>query len=808
MKFNDSAAVDQIAYELRLADYPRSLDRARINDLVNGLPPYSAEEAQKNGIEINVNFLEATRLAHDARSQFNGSFLKPGRYFNAKTDMGAAHKRIKFSSFVTSRIARRMKASSVYYETFRSKFALDVLHGIGPSAWDTPDHWCPDAYGVEDVLVPANTLLTMKNLPFFILYHSYTGPELIRLTRNREEAKKAGWNLELVDRCIKYLDQETMALSHNQWPEIWSPEKQGERVKGDGGFYAADSVPTIDCFDFYFWNDDDHEQGWSRRVVLDSWSTPEGSGAIYAMQRDSKLDFSRNQFLFTSGKRKVASKWSEVVAFQFADLSAVAPFRYHSVRGLGYLIYAIGHLQNRLRCRFNEAVWESTLMYLRVRSLDDVERALKVELANRGFVDESVQFIPAAERFQINTQLVELGLRENQQIIAENSSSFVQDSARMGQDKTERTKFEVMARIQQMTALISAGLQQAYRYQEYEYREIFRRFMMPLSRDPDVNSFRAECLRYGIPEKMLVPEAWDIEPEKVLGAGNKTLEMAIAEQLMQYRNLYDPESQREILHDVTLAITDDPGRADNLVPETPAKVTDSVHDAQLATGALLMGLKVDLKRGMNHIEYVDTMLLNLAREISKVEKRGGMATPDQIEGFQNIVQHVSEHIQIVAQDENEKERVTTWGNGITKMMNLVKAYAQRLQEQQKSAGPQIDAETQAKVQAIKTMADAKASNTRESHAQRTAQRQLQWEMEQNREDKAAMKELQQQNVDLRKEMAQMRMQIGAKKAEHGMNLRSRSIENKMDLKRKLVETKIDLEAKRREAKISPKAKSE
>jgi len=40
------------------------------------------------------------------------------------------------------------------------------------------------------------------------------------------------------------------------------------------------------------------------------------------------------------------------VAFQFADLSAVAPFRYHSVRSLGWLLYAVINLQNRLRCKF------------------------------------------------------------------------------------------------------------------------------------------------------------------------------------------------------------------------------------------------------------------------------------------------------------------------------------------------------------------------------------------------------------------------------------------------------------------------
>lgn len=787
MKFDDAASVDQICYEMRLADWPRSLDRQRINDLFNGVPPYSEEERERNGIAINVNFLEGTRLAHDARMQFAGNFLKPGKYFTARTDMGPTHKRNPRSTFVTHQLAKLMKRSSVYYETFRSQFALDVLHGIGPSCWDTPDHWCPDGIGVEDVLVPANTVLHMKNLPLFTLYHSYTGPELIRLTRNRDIAKETGWNLPLVDKCIAWLDEETMALSHNNWPETWSPEKMGERVKSDGGFYAADSVPTIDCFDFYFWNDDQDEEGWCRRIVLDSWSTPQSAGGVWMMQRDSKRDFGRNQFLFNSKQRKVASSWRNIVTWQFADLSAVAPFHYHSVRSLGLLLYAVCNLQNRMRCRFNECVWESTLMYLRVKSQEDIQRALKVELVNRGFIDESISFVPAAERFQVNDRLLQEGLMQNQQLIQQNTASYTQSFGQF-RDRTEKTKFQVMAEIQSMTAMISAALQQAYRYQEFQYREIFRRFCLKDSRDPDVQLFRGACLRYGIPESMLTPEAWDIEPERVLGAGNKTLEMAIAEQLMQYRNLYDPEPQREILRDVTLAITDDPARAEALVPTRPMKITDSVHDAEISTASLMMGLPVDIKTGMNHIEYVDTMLRNLSIVILKAKKQGNMASPDQIEGMQNMANHINAHIQIVAQDENEKQRVTFWQKNLTKMMNEVKGFMQRLQQAMKDKSQQgngADPEAMAKIQSQKMQAEAKMANTRESHAQRTAQRQIQFEMEEKRDQQRHAREMQMQSqkaaLELRAKQAETAAELRGKRAERVQELGARRLEQAAEL---------------------------
>jgi hypothetical protein len=421
-------------------------------------------------------------------------------------------------------------------------------------------------------------------------------------------------------------------------------------------------------------------------------------------------------------------------------------------------------------------VFEALMMYFRVKSMDDAQRALKIELADKGFVDESVQFIPANERFQVNANLVELLLKEHQGIIASNTSSYTQE-ANKSNDRTEKTKFQVMAEIQAMNAMISSGLQQAYRYQEFEYQEVFRRFMLKHSRDPEVKEFRGNCLARGVPEAMLSTEAWELEPERVLGAGNKTLEMAIAEQLMQYRSLYDPEPQRQILRDATFAITNDPGRTDLLVPDKPEKVTDSVHDAELASAALMLGLPVELKTGMNHIEYVDTMLRNLAMVIAKAKKAGDMATQDQIIGMQALAQHITQHIQIVAQDKNEKNRVKQWGDALGKLMNLVKGFAQRLQEQQQQAAQQgqgLDPKDLAKIQGMKMQAEAKAANTRESHAQRTAQRELQFQMEEKRKER-------EHQVQLQHEQATKVVELKAKHAEHRLNLSARHAEKKLEI---------------------------
>jgi hypothetical protein len=249
-------------------------------------------------------------------------------------------------------------------------------------------------------------------------------------------------------------------------------------------------------------------------MILDSWASP--TDPTGQLTRRSGDIFNRNkmEFLYDSGNRKYATKREQLVTFQFADLSAVSPFRYHSVRSLGFLLFAICHVQNRLRCKFNESVFENLNMMFKVKSMEEAQRALKLDLVNRGFIDESLTFVPAAERFQINAALAELGLGENQRLIETNSSAYTQNrnSTQAGGEKPTAT--QVIAEVNAMASLVSAALLQAYKYAEQEDREIFRRFCKKNSTDPDVRTAQANIMKAGMPLKYLTPEAWDIEHER------------------------------------------------------------------------------------------------------------------------------------------------------------------------------------------------------------------------------------------------------------------------------------------------------
>lgn len=690
MKFSNAALVEQVVWDMRLADLPRGTNRALIDRLANGNPPWSQQEAEEAQINTNVNWLEFPKLIADARRSYANAFMKQGSFFSVMVDYGGKpSQRREWGRIITRELNKIIKNSPDYFEFLRSQLALTVLHGIGPGFWHDQQSWCPRCLSIQDVLIPSNTLLTLSNLTHFAVFRQYTPMELRMMTDGKNV--DPAWNMPLVEAALDWADQQTRG--HLAYSDLYAPQNVEERWKQDLGFYGTDAVPTVDCWDFYFWSTEGNKHGWRRRMILD---TPTGFEVGDCRVTDSKKKMSEKnligkehgEWLYCPDDDRVyASNVRNVLHFQFGDASAVAPFRYHSVRSLGWLLYAVCHLQNRLRCKLNDAIFESLLQYFRTSNPDDKERITKIDLHNYGIIPEGIEFVKPQERWQIDQALVGLGLVQNRAMMDESAAQY-REGRDVHADSKEKTATQIMAEVNAANALVGSMLLQAYQYQKFQYMEIARRFCISGSRDMDVMKFRKCVLNKGVPPQVLNVDYWEIEPERVLGSGNKTLEIAMADKLMASRNLHDPEAQRKILRIYDMANTDNPGLTEELVPETPSKNTDSVHDAQLMVGSIMAGTVFTPKEGQNSIEIIDTLLVNLGGILQRTAAKGHAASIDDIIGMGSMIGTIQQYVNLLAGDKNEKERVK-------KYINLLKKIASEV----KKLGNQIQQQTQKKAQA-------------------------------------------------------------------------------------------------------------
>ncbi len=760
MKFDSASSVESTIWDMRISDEPRAADRSVLLRLYNGSPPFDESTVEENNIQVNRNDLEGVNILSQARRQWNNAFLRPTNFFVARPEFGPGHKRAEWSHSATRHSNRLLKRSRQMLSQVRAEGANVVLYGIGPSMWKDRRTIVPGPIPVGSLMVPSETEIDdFDNLSYFAVFREWTATQLYEMTHGPKV--DPGWNMKLVGAQMDYIRDE-LRKSPNSLAYQYMPERIEELIKQDKGYFGSDAVPTVDVWDFYF-RESENGKGWYRRILLD-W----GSGSdIAAYGRNGTRPESRNkvgedtEFLYTSGKRCYSKSLDEILHCQFGDCSAYAPFKYHSVRSLGWMLWGVCDLQNRLHCKFNEAVFEQLMWFFQTAGNQDLIRLKKANFEHMGIIPQGVRFLTPQERYAPNAQLVQMAFARNRQLMADSSTSYTQDYEKTT-GQSARTATETMAIVNSAQSLSGGILELAYTQSVFKYREIFRRLCLKNSTDAMAREFRLRCLQDGIPEDMLDVDKWAIEPEQVVGGGNKTIQMATVGFLNQIRQNLPPAGQRLVDHISVEAATDQPDLAEEIAPLSETQpISTSMHDAELSTDRLMRGLPFTFPKEAIIEDYATVWLHDLGLIIQGIMQSGGMATPEQLKGMLNLGAHTNKALMVMGENPAEKEKVKEYQDAFNQLMNHVKGLAQRLQQQAQSANKGAQggngaaeemAKTQAKIQSQKILAAAKAQNMRESHAERTQQKQISWEKQEQRKDQQIASDLQREGVMTRHEL--------------------------------------------------------
>jgi len=713
-------------------------NRAKINQIFNGAPLLTDEDAKKLGLKINCNFGEAPVLGQHGRRQYQNAFLSRSNFFTVRLPDAPPEKQADWSAFITKRINKPLKRSLKYFELQRSKWAAVLPHGYAPCLY--PDNYCvqPDFVPLEDFRFPTDTRCDLSNLQWFAVRKPYTEGELSRKVFG---GSGRGWNKPAVTQMLDAVHNQNWESNSPKWAD--NPEKMAELIKQNGGFYSGDAVPTIPLFHFYFLDDSDRKNPeWRLRIVPDT----------------TALSAPTDKFIYDGGKRCAAKKIEHLLQMQYGDLNNKPPFLIHSIRALGFLVMEPIFHSNLLDCRFLQHVHEHMNAWIRVQDAQGKARAQKVDLYNMGVIPDGVSIVPQTERHQINPQIVAMAKQGMRELKQEASLAYTQDSE--SRRNTEETATQVMARISQVNAMMSGLLGTAQQYETFQYEETCRRFCLRNSEDQDARDFQKACREYGIPSVWINSEMWEVEVAMPLGNGNPTMEIAQGNALMERLPAFDTTAQQEIKHEWLIAVTGDPKKAERWAPVGQQRgLTDAQEHAELAFSTLMLGVPVQRRQGLSLIDQISTMLGSMAGVIARIEQTGNMARPDEVIGLKNCESYTAQMIDQLAQDKQQMPIAKQFGQSLGKLMNAVKGFEQRLAEQMPNGenGASEMAMTQAKIQSMVTQAVTKAkiseqnANLKNQHKDESFVREqhrkdLQTEHDERRKDAAAFGEIQRENI--------------------------------------------------------------
>lgn len=674
-------------------------NRTLVNRLFNGEAPNTEEERRAENLKTNINWLEATRIASNASNQLNNAFFKGDRFFTVRLDKGPQRMRQMWGASITKHINRELKKSRTYRSARESANAQVVLHGPGPMAWRNRRTPIPETDGVEDVLVPAGTLAGMDNLDRFAIYREMTWNQLE--SQALGPTADSGWNKPYVTALLQTLYKQGVVPIYqgNRW---MFPEKVAEDYKEGAAQSAGSALPKVMIYDFFYRSDKTDK--WSRKMILD-YDNIGGSG----ISKESSVSKGQD-FLYE--KDDYADDWSEIIHWYIGNCSNVAPYRYYSIRSIGYLLYGSCLVQNKLRNRLYDHMFQSLLTLFRNVSDDNREKLGLIDLQNFGVMPDGVSMVPANERHVVDWNLILMGLNQGRQLMAESAASFVPENAG-GTGKT-MTATETLVRQNTSITLTSAVLNQLGDQSTYEYNEICRRFCIKNNPDPMAKRFREAIRKDGVPMDMLDCEAWEVLPEQTLGGGNKAVELTVSEGMMQIYTLVDPDAQRTILRQRVLALTDNPEMALEMVPNSPTPPSDDVQYAQFAFSILMLGVPFAQKEGVNHVAFT-AMLLSLMKV--KVDQAGAaIKTPtgiptaaEWIAALFNVAQHIGTEIAVIGKAEQTRDTAKDMFKMLSELMGQLQQMAKELMAMEESQNQNggVSPETMAKIQESMALAQNK-----------------------------------------------------------------------------------------------------
>jgi len=689
----------------------RSLNRKKILDAANCEPPLTKEEAKKIGIKINVNWGEFAKLLSDAKKQLVSAFTSNQYYYTVELPRAPKEHQTEWGSFITQEINEPLQRGTTFYMLHDARWSSVIKNGIGAMMWTSADGWLPRFVPLSDLRIPSDTELSFQNLNWFSRRIPYTITELIKQAFNKNQNNF--WDKKSVAQILKNYKElnVTDAGNNYNWETDW--EKLSSILKQDGSLSGGDAMPTIPLYHFYF----EDEGKWYMHVV------PE-TGTVRGADQ--------NNFLWKS-PHAIASSWKELIHCQFGDLSFDDPPKFHSVRGLGFILLEPTFYSNITRCRLLQHVHDNLNILLRISDPSEKARAAIQEFQNLGVLRSGVSIVPQNERHQIQFNLVEMVMAQLRQLQSEASSSYTQQ-ADSGTQK-EQTAFETRVKAEQVNAMTSGIVLRATAFEAEAGLEICRRFCLKNSQDPDIQTFQSRCIKAGIPQEWLDVKQWIVRPMVPIGMGNPTIAQAAISQLQGLAPKLSPDAQSEINHEAVLVMTHDARKAARWAPisHKPTQ-SDATREAIGLFATLLISAPGAVPPPQNnYIDQIEALIPLLAGQVMLYTQRNNMATVDESRGLNNVLNYIGKAVQSLGQDQAQKERVKKYTDAIAKIGNEIKALTQRGLEAEKAQTQQGQNSQVAESAARMQVEQAEA-------AQRMAHKEREHQADQRRKDMAARAE--------------------------------------------------------------------
>jgi hypothetical protein len=638
------------------ADKDRRRNRAEIQAMLDGVPPYDEGELEATGQSdrANVNFGEGEALLESALAGYVDLLNSVEKLMTFRTDFGDRSQRYEWEQIMSEEMTRMLRNWPRYTSQFLLLAHHFVGHGVGVVYFDDESDWRWKVCGLGDFLIPNRTFACEDDIEVAVCRRMYQVHQLYAFIDDEDLAEQAGWNVGEVRKAILgAVNSGAHAQSITDWEELRAQLKNNDLTVG----YAGSSEVKV----LHIWNKE--FDGSVSHIV----SLEDGSNEEFLCKRISPF--------------KNVSQ-----AFTIFTYGIGTNGYYHSIRGLGYKIYPQVQASNRLRCQFYDGAMLSSSLMIQPESEDALNDLNLFYYGPYSVIPPKMRVVERTVPNLANNVVPMLADITN--TIQNKTGSYQANS------NTPRTKFEVQAAISQGTRLSSAALNLFYEPWQRFIREVVRRITRPnyLLNEPggeEVAGFIQRCIRRGVPvEAVYAIDMESVSAVKAIGAGSETNRLMAFDEFMQYMSAFDDTGKRNIMRDRVAARVgyDQVNRYIQPIGMESRPLPDE-KVAELENNSFQLGLNVTVKPNENHLIHARVHNALLTNMIERIDS-GELGLEQSVQQLVNLVQHQEQHLQLVQVDRTVEQEVAQYRAELQRSGEFVYNGMERLKKAQQAAAQQ------------------------------------------------------------------------------------------------------------------------
>jgi len=610
----DVRSASSIYEGLKDADEDSSTNRARLDGMFDGTPPFDQGILQSTGqgSRTNLNFGEAQRLLDVDMSAFVDLYSSLDRLVNVWPMAGEPEARVAAADIIGEELTRLLRSDWPAFHSLYLRLCTEfVKHGVSVAYFPDAEQWKFRVTGLGDFLVPRQTPCCEDELEVAASRRSYLLHELYAFISDEKIAAKQGWNVGEVKRVLtqNVTNSATRRTGYRDWESLQRELKNSDLQSG----MENTTVSVIHM--------------WTREF--------DGSISLNLFAEDAPQEFLfTKQSMFPQADR----------AFVFFTYGVGNNGTLHAVRGKGQRIFAHIQTSNRLRCQMTDAAFLGGSVMLQPQSERALEKLSYTMFGPYSVLSPDVEVVTKA--VPNLSQSMQPALDSVEQQLARNAdpSSTYGDKA-----SPYRNELQVEHDLNVASRLTGATLNLFYSSLSRLFRETVRRIVSPGNADqPLISEFYRRCEERGVPKEVIRSiDHGRTTAVRAIGAGSAANRLLALRELKQLSGDFDDVGRNNLTRDITTARV---GRdlTDRYAPPTPApRPTVEGKIALLENMAMASGSQIPVVSSELHGEHLRGHLPALQQLVAGISS-GEIDPLQHLPHVKALHVHCSEHNRFLA----------------------------------------------------------------------------------------------------------------------------------------------------------------